>query len=122
MKFPKSLAMSLTLGPLAASTSSPSLAALPAGATAPDFRLNAALGGKPFNFSLRDAQRRGPVVVYFFPAAFTQGCTIEAHMFAEASKHQVASDLCARTVARLAKCGPGRVRAPSQARPQGDRD
>lgn len=85
MKFPKSLAMSLTLGLLVASASAPSLAALPAGARAPDFRLNAALGGKPFNFSLRDARRRGPVVVYFFPAAFTQGCTIEAHMFAEAT-------------------------------------
>jgi peroxiredoxin len=68
-----------------ASASSPSLAALPEGAKAPDFKLNAALGGKPFNFSLRQALRKGPVVLYFFPAAFTQGCTIEAHMFAEAT-------------------------------------
>jgi peroxiredoxin Q/BCP len=61
------------------------LAALPEGAKAPDFQLNAALAGQPMTFSLAKALRQGPVVLYFFPAAFTQGCTLEAHAFAEAT-------------------------------------
>ncbi|HWW63763.1 MAG TPA: peroxiredoxin [Sphingomonadaceae bacterium] len=60
-------------------------AALPIGATAPDFTTQASLAGKPFSFSLKKALNKGPVVLYFFPAAFTPGCTIEAHDFAEAS-------------------------------------
>jgi peroxiredoxin len=60
-------------------------AALPAGAPAPDFSTSAAMGGKVFSFELADALRQGPVVLYFYPAAFTQGCTIEAHDFAEAT-------------------------------------
>ncbi|MDE2277016.1 MAG: peroxiredoxin, partial [Burkholderiales bacterium] len=60
-------------------------ASLPVGAPAPDFSLQAALGGKPFTFKLADALARGPVVLYFFPKAFTQGCTLEAHDFAEAT-------------------------------------
>lgn len=60
-------------------------AGLPVGATAPDFQLQGALGGKPLTFSLAQALRQGPVVLYFFPAAFTAGCTIEAHEFAEAT-------------------------------------
>jgi peroxiredoxin len=63
----------------------PSLAALAVGAKAPDFAVKAALAGKEFDFSLADALKKGPVVLYFFPAAFTPGCTIEAHDFAEAS-------------------------------------
>lgn len=61
-------------------------AALPEGAKAPDFELSAALAGKPMTFSLAKALRQGPVVLYFFPAAFTQGCTLEAHAFAEATE------------------------------------
>jgi peroxiredoxin len=61
--------------------------ALPDGATAPDFSTSAAMGGNAFTFSLADALRKGPVVLYFYPAAFTQGCTIEAHDFAEATEH-----------------------------------
>jgi peroxiredoxin Q/BCP len=61
------------------------IAALQQGAKAPDFTLNAAQGGKPFSLSLKQVLKRGPVVLYFFPAAFTPGCTIEAHLFAEAS-------------------------------------
>jgi thioredoxin-dependent peroxiredoxin len=57
-------------------------AALPVGEKAPDFSAQAALDGKQFTFSLADALKRGPVVVYFYPAAFTKGCTIEAHEFA----------------------------------------
>lgn len=60
-------------------------AALPVGAPAPDFTVPAALGGKPFSFSLADALKRGPVVLYFYPKAFTSGCTAEAHDFAEAT-------------------------------------
>jgi peroxiredoxin len=60
-------------------------AALPVGTQAPDFTLQAALGGKPMPFSLQKALKKGPVVLYFFPAAFTKGCTLEAHAFAEAT-------------------------------------
>ena len=59
-------------------------AALPVGSKAPDFTAQAAQGGKQFDFSLAEALKRGPVVVYFYPAAFTHGCTIEAHDFAQA--------------------------------------
>lgn len=62
----------------------PAQAALEIGVRAPDFTIEAALGGRPFRFSLADALARGPVVVYFFPKAFTEGCTIEAHSFAQA--------------------------------------
>jgi peroxiredoxin len=55
------------------------------GTRAPDFTTQATLAGKPFTFSLADALRTGPVVLYFYPAAFTKGCTIEAHDFAEAT-------------------------------------
>lgn len=60
-------------------------AALAPGAVAPDFTTQGALAGKPFPFSLKQALKKGPVVLYFFPAAFTPGCTIEAHEFAEAT-------------------------------------
>lgn len=59
-------------------------AALPTGSAAPAFSLQAALGGEVFDFSMREALKQGPVVLYFYPAAFTSGCTIEAHNFAEA--------------------------------------
>jgi thioredoxin-dependent peroxiredoxin len=62
----------------------PAEAALKNGTAAPDFTAQATLGGKEFVFSLADALKRGPVVLYFYPAAFTKGCTIEAHDFAEA--------------------------------------
>ena len=60
-------------------------AELPQGSAAPNFITRGALAGKPFAFNLRAALRRGPVVLYFYPKAFTQGCTLEAHAFAEAS-------------------------------------
>jgi thioredoxin-dependent peroxiredoxin len=62
----------------------PSLAALKPGERAPDFKAQASIGGSVFTFSLSDALKQGPVVLYFYPAAFTKGCTIEAHDFAEA--------------------------------------
>lgn len=63
----------------------PAFAALPDGTKAPDFSTQASLAGKAFNFSLADALKKGPVVLYFYPAAFTPGCTVEAHEFAEAT-------------------------------------
>ena len=60
-----------------------SFAALKQGDTAPDFKAQASLAGKEFTFSLRDALKKGPVVVYFYPAAFTGGCNLQAHTFAE---------------------------------------
>lgn len=51
------------------------------GSTAPDFTAKASLAGKDFTFSLKQALAKGPVVVYFFPAAYTQGCDLEAHTF-----------------------------------------
>lgn len=62
----------------------PAFAALSTGATAPEFKAQASLGGKVFDFDLADALKNGPVVLYFYPAAFTKGCTIEAHTFADA--------------------------------------
>lgn len=62
----------------------PALADLKAGTAAPDFTAQATQGGKRFTFRLTEALKKGPVVVYFYPAAFTSGCTIEAHDFAEA--------------------------------------
>lgn len=81
----KIIALSLALSLVPAVAPMPAYAALAEGAMAPDFTLNAALGGKPFNLSLKKALKKGPVVLYFFPAAFTSGCTIEAHLFAEAT-------------------------------------
>jgi peroxiredoxin len=63
----------------------PAIAALKVGAAAPDFSAQASQAGKQFPFRLSDALKKGPVVLYFFPAAFTSGCTLEAHEFAEAS-------------------------------------
>jgi peroxiredoxin len=63
----------------------PAHAALAVGDAAPDFSTKASLGGKEFDFSLTEALKKGPVVLYFYPAAFTTGCTIEAHDFAEAT-------------------------------------
>ena len=62
----------------------PSFAALKPGDAAPDFKAPASLGGNEFQYSLAEALKKGPVVLYFYPAAFTTGCTIEAHDFADA--------------------------------------
>jgi thioredoxin-dependent peroxiredoxin len=64
----------------------PVCAALPDGTKAPDFTTQATLAGKEFKFSLAEALKKGPVVLYFYPAAFTPGCTTEAHLFAEATE------------------------------------
>lgn len=62
----------------------PARAALKVGEAAPDFSTKASLGGVVSDFTLSKALLEGPVVLYFYPAAFTTGCTIEAHNFAEA--------------------------------------
>jgi thioredoxin-dependent peroxiredoxin len=67
---------------LAGAFALPADAALKEGDAAPDFKADASLAGKAFTYSLKDALRRGPVVVYFYPAAFTGGCSIQAHTFA----------------------------------------
>ena len=68
----------------AALLAAPAYAMLTVGAKAPDFNARASIGGKQFDFSLTEALKKGPVVLYFYPAAFTPGCTIEANNFAEA--------------------------------------
>ena len=62
----------------------PALAELKAGSKAPDFTAPAFLAGQPFTYKLADALKKGPVVVYFFPAAHTSGCNLEAHLFSDA--------------------------------------
>lgn len=77
-QFASTWAMVATLVPALAQ------AALDVGDTAPDFSTVAAQAGKRFQFTLSAALAKGPVVLYFFPAAFSEGCSIEAHSFAEA--------------------------------------
>jgi peroxiredoxin Q/BCP len=67
---------------LASALALPAFAALQKGASAPDFTAQASLAGKAFTYSLKDALHKGPVVVYFYPSAFTGGCNAQAHAFA----------------------------------------
>src|SRR5687768_1478613 len=67
-----------------ASLALPAAAALPEGARAPGFVTTGAVGGKAFRLDLQQQLRSGPVVLYFFPKAFTKGCTLEARAFSEA--------------------------------------
>jgi peroxiredoxin Q/BCP len=60
-------------------------AALDVGESAPPFVAQAALGGNVYNYSLAESLKNGPVVLYFFPAAYSEGCSVEAHSFAEAT-------------------------------------
>jgi thioredoxin-dependent peroxiredoxin len=76
---PPALFLSLYLGLFATAA----WAALKPGDAAPEFALEAALGGKEFEFSLAEALQKGPVVLYFYPKSFTSVCTVEAHEFAE---------------------------------------
>jgi peroxiredoxin len=75
----------LLLNTLLASAWMPARAALEIGERAPDFSAAGALAGRPIRFSLAESLARGPVVLYFFPAAFSEGFSIEAHNFAEAT-------------------------------------
>ena len=73
----------IVLGLILSSTLAlPALAALKQGTSAPDFSAQASVAGKDFKFSLAEALKKGPVVVYFYPSAYTGGCNIEAHTFA----------------------------------------
>ena len=60
----------------------PSWAALKPGESAPDFEAQASFAGKATPYSLKDALKKGPVVVYFYPSAYTSGCNVQAHEFA----------------------------------------
>ena len=68
---------------LTAIFAAPAFAALKVGDTAPDFTATASKGGKDFTFKLNEALKKGPAVVYFYPSAYTGGCDLEAHTFAE---------------------------------------
>ena len=74
----------MVFGVLLALVAMPAHSALNVGGMAPNFVTQASLGGKVFTYSLVDELKKGPVVLYFYPAAFTRGCTIEAHDFADA--------------------------------------
>ena len=85
----------------------PAAAALQVGAKAPDFEAPAFLAGKAFTFKLDDALKEGPVVVYFFPAAHTKGCNLEAHLFSAAidkfkAQHATVIGVTAGNTAELA--------------------
>src|SRR3982750_107132 len=76
----RKLLIAIVASPLAAA---PASAALKVGDKAPDFTTTGAVGGKEFKLHLADQLKKGPVVLYFFPKAFTSGCTAEAHAFSE---------------------------------------
>lgn len=85
----------------------PSFAALTVGTPAPKFNAPAYLAGNPFTFKLKKALKHGPVVLYFFPAAHTSGCNIEAHLFSQAidqfkAKHATVIGVTAGNVDQLA--------------------
>lgn len=68
---------------LVAASVAPAFAALETGAKAPEFTTQASLAGKAFSYSLKDELAKGPVVVYFYPSAYTGGCNVQAHEFAQ---------------------------------------
>jgi peroxiredoxin len=80
----KTLLKLAAIAVVAATLASPGFAALKVGKKAPKFSAPAYLAGEPFTFKLADALKKGPVVVYFFPAPHTSGCNVEAHLFSEA--------------------------------------
>lgn len=88
-------AMATGLAILLATASLPAQAALKPGDTAPEFTLQASQAGKAFQYSLADALRKGPVVVYFYPSAYTGGCNLQAHTFSE---HRADFDAAGATV------------------------
>src|SRR5438309_1698146 len=81
----KKLLVTLAAGAaLAGALATTAFAELKPGSKAPDFTAPAYLAGQPFTYKLADALKKGPVVVYFFPAAHTSGCNLEAHLFSDA--------------------------------------
>jgi peroxiredoxin len=98
----------IAVAALAAALASPALADLKVGTKAPDFTAQAYLAGEPFTFKLSEALKKGPVVVYFFPSAYTKGCNLEAHLFSEAvgdfkAQNATVIGVTAGKVAELAK-------------------
>jgi peroxiredoxin len=83
--------LAIAAATLAALCATPALAALKTGDKAPDFTADGFQAGKALKFSLADARKKGPVVLYFFPAADTKGCNLEAKMFADAMPQFAAS-------------------------------
>lgn len=101
----RSLATLALIGTLA--FASTAIAALKVGTKAPDFSAPAYLAGEPFTFNLAEALKKGPVVVYFFPAAHTSGCNVEAHLFSEAidkfkAQHATVIGVTAGNISELA--------------------
>jgi thioredoxin-dependent peroxiredoxin len=78
----KQLVLACVFASIASALASPALAALKDGDSAPDFSIPASFNGKASTFSLKDQLKNGPVVVYFYPSAYTGGCNIQAHTFA----------------------------------------
>jgi peroxiredoxin len=74
--------MNRLLGVLLATVAFPAMAALKTGDPAPAFKAQASFAGKSFEYSLQDALKKGTVVVYFYPSAYTGGCNVQAHTFA----------------------------------------
>ena len=85
MTYSVALLRRATLALLSANWALGAQAALKSGDMAPPFTAQAAVAGQPFQFNLVEALKKGPVVLYFYPKAFTRGCTIEANAFAEAT-------------------------------------
>ena len=81
----------MMLAVVAAIMAVPAIGALPVGRSAPDFRTMGALNGKPFRLHLAEQLKAGPVVLYFYPKAYTKGCTLEARAFSEANPQFVAA-------------------------------
>jgi peroxiredoxin len=81
----------MMLAVAAAMMAVPAIGALPVGRSAPDFRTMGALNGKPFRLHLAEQLKAGPVVLYFYPKAYTKGCTLEARAFSEANPQFVAA-------------------------------
>ncbi|MEZ5938906.1 MAG: redoxin domain-containing protein [Hyphomonadaceae bacterium] len=95
-------------------SASPAFAALDEGANAPDFTAKGMLAGQEFDFKLSDALKKGPVVVYFFPAAYTPGCTAETKLFADAADAFKAEGATLIGVTGMAKMADGSMASASE--------
>lgn len=94
----------------------PAFAALKPGTDAPAFTAEGSLGGKAFTFDLKAALKKGPVVVYFFPAAYTPGCTAETKQFADAADKFKAAGATLIGVTGMAKMADGSMASASESK------
>jgi peroxiredoxin len=110
------LAASLGMATLTVATlgAGPAFAALNVGVSAPEFSAQGMIGGKPFTFKLSEALKKGPVVVYFFPAAYTPGCTLETQLFADAADQFKAAGATLIGVTGGAKLADGKMASASE--------